>query len=89
MKKPSRRASPHTVEIVRELTDEATRALESGSVDHGFRARLAKKYGLTRGRISNIAREFGLADQTRSTRAKAFKARLKARHEPEADGGPR
>jgi hypothetical protein len=52
--------SSKTREIMRELLNEHKRYLETGSVDRGFKSRLAKKYGLSRGRITNIARELNL-----------------------------
>ena len=58
VKNLSRRVSPKTVEIIKELILEAHRIRESGSGDRGFRTRLARRYGLTRGRITNIARDY-------------------------------
>lgn len=61
----SKNWSPKTREIIRELVAERRRIEETGSVDRGFRARLAKKHGVSRGRITNIAREIHMTEERR------------------------
>ena len=75
IKKPSSRVFPQTREILSELLGEAKRVADTRSTDRGFMVRLAKKYGVTRGRISNIARDYGLTDAARSAAARAARAR--------------
>lgn len=56
------RTTDQTLLIVKELMAEAKRMRETNAVDRGFRSRLARKYGLTRGRITNIARDHGVTE---------------------------
>lgn len=56
------RVRPRTLEIIQELLAEQKRTAETGSVDRGFRTRLAVRYGVSRGRITNIARTVGLTE---------------------------
>lgn len=59
------RTKDKTRTIIQELLAEAERIRQTNAVDRGFRSRLARKYGVSRGRITNIARQHGLTEAKR------------------------
>ena len=56
------KVAPQTVRILQALLKEEIRVKRGGSPAWGFRTQLSIRYGVTRARISNIAKRFGLTN---------------------------
>lgn len=70
--------SSQTQQIILELKNGTS---DMSPLDWGFRSALARKYGISRQRISNIARDAGLVAPTWKQRARKIKRVQRVRKE--------